>query len=171
MSTASLRATLPYRPCVGVMVLNAKDQVFVGHRIGFQEHFGDEHVWQMPQGGIDKGEEPWDAAKRELFEETNISSFDLISEVSDWLRYDLPDDSMGIALKGRFRGQTQKWFIVRFTGDESEIDVDQPGGGAHPAEFKAWRWIDVDALPGLIVPFKRAVYEGVVEAWRKLPKS
>ena len=120
---------LPYRPCVGIMVLNRAGLAFVGRRIGGPEHVDATHSWQMPQGGIDPGEDPWPAALRELREETNIRSVERLAEIPDWLNYDIPRDIAGLAWKGRYRGQTQKWFAMRFTGDEREIDVAHPDGG------------------------------------------
>jgi putative (di)nucleoside polyphosphate hydrolase len=160
---------LPYRPCVGVMVLNAAGEVWIGKRLtdGNAELSASDHLWQMPQGGIDKGEDPLDAARRELYEETGITSVTLLAEASDWINYDLPEDKVGIALKGRYRGQTQRWFAFRFTGDESEIAIDPPPDG-HGAEFEAWRWTAMTDLPDLVVPFKRGVYEQVVAAFAEL---
>lgn len=152
---------LPYRPCVGVMVLNRKGLAFIGRRSEGPEHMDETHCWQMPQGGIDKGEDPWPAALRELYEETNIRSIDKLGEIRDWLTYDLPPDLVGKAWKGRYRGQTQKWYAVRFRGDDSEIDIRHPGGG-HDPEFIDWRWEPIASLPDLIVPFKRPVYETIV---------
>ena len=117
---------LPYRPCVGIMVLNRDGHVFIGRRIEGPEHVDLTHAWQMPQGGIDTAKKPWPAALRELHEETNIRSVERIGEIADWLRYDIPREIVGQAWKGKYRGQTQKWFAMRFTGDESEIDVDIP---------------------------------------------
>ena len=154
--------SLPYRPCVGIMALNRAGLAFVGRRIDGPEHIDATHAWQMPQGGIDPGEEPQIAAARELREETNISSVEWLGEVADWLNYDIPPDIVGLAWQGRYRGQTQKWFAVRFIGDESEIDVAHPGGG-HQAEFSAWRWEALQNVPDLVVPFKRHVYERVVK--------
>jgi putative (di)nucleoside polyphosphate hydrolase len=143
---------LPYRPCVGVMVLNRDGLAFIGRRIGGPEHVDLTHSWQMPQGGIDSGEEPWPAARRELREETNIRSVERVAEISDWLTYDIPREIVGQAWKGRYRGQKQKWFAVRFTGSESEIDVEHPEG-AHEPEFATWRWEPLKNVPGLVVPF------------------
>ena len=117
----------------------------------------------MPQGGIDKRETPIDAAFRELEEETSVTSASFVGEVPGWLTYDLPEDLLGIALKGKYRGQKQRWFAMRFTGKEREINI-QPRRG-HKAEFDQWRWEDLDRLPGLIVPFKRKIYENVVTAF------
>ncbi|HTV36389.1 MAG TPA: RNA pyrophosphohydrolase, partial [Xanthobacteraceae bacterium] len=138
----------------------------IGRRIEGPEHVDLIHSWQMPQGGIDPGEEPWPAALRELHEETNISSAQRLGEIAEWLNYDIPRDLVGQAWKGQYRGQTQKWFAVRFTGAESEIDIAHPAGAAHP-EFSAWRWEPPQNLPGLVVPFKRAVYQRVVEEFAK----
>lgn len=153
---------LPYRPCVGVMVLNRAGLAFIGRRNKGPEHVDEIHSWQMPQGGIDKGEDPWLAAKRELYEETNIRSIEKLGEITEWLTYDLPPDLVGKAWKGRYRGQTQKWYAVRFCGEESEIDIKHPGGG-HDPEFVEWRWEPIANLPDLIVPFKRPVYETIVK--------
>jgi putative (di)nucleoside polyphosphate hydrolase len=157
---------LPYRRCVGVMVLNRAGLAFVGRRIDGPEHVDRTHAWQMPQGGIDPGEDPWPAALRELREETNISSVERLGEIAEWLRYDIPREIVGQAWQGKYRGQTQKWFALRFTGDDSEIDVEHPGG-VHAAEFAAWRWEPVHNIPNLVVPFKRAVYERVVAEFSK----
>ena len=119
---------LPYRPCVGVLVLNRAGLAFIGRRIEGPEHIDATHAWQMPQGGIDKGEEPWPAALRELHEETNIRSVERLGEIADWLQYDIPREIVGQAWNGKYRGQTQKWFAMRFTGDESEIDLAHPAG-------------------------------------------
>ncbi len=148
------------------MVLNRAGLVFIGRRIEGPEHVDLIHAWQMPQGGIDAGEEPWPAALRELREETNISSVERLGEVAEWLNYDIPRDLVGQAWKGQYRGQTQKWFAVRFVGAESEIDIACPAGAAH-AEFSAWRWQELKNLPDLVVPFKRPVYERVVQEFAK----
>jgi putative (di)nucleoside polyphosphate hydrolase len=158
--------SLPYRPCVGIMVLNRSGLAFVGRRIDGPEHVDLTHAWQMPQGGIDPGEEPWPAALRELQEETNISSVERLGEIAEWLTYDIPRELVGQAWKGKYRGQKQKWFAVRFTGSENEIDIANPAGTAHP-EFSAWRWAPMQNIPELVVPFKRAVYERVVNDFAK----
>jgi putative (di)nucleoside polyphosphate hydrolase len=157
---------LPYRPCVGVMVLNRAGLAFIGRRIEGPEHVDLTHAWQMPQGGIDPGEEPWPAALRELREETNIGSVERIGEIAEWLDYDIPRDIVGQAWRGKYRGQSQKWFALRFTGDDSEIDIAHPAGVAHP-EFAAWRWEPIANIPNLVVPFKRAVYQRVVAEFAK----
>jgi len=116
----------------------------------------------MPQGGIDAGETPYEAALRELYEETNVRSVALLAEAPDWFAYDIPTPLAGLAWRGRYAGQRQKWFAFRFIGDDSEIDVERPGGGRHKPEFGAWRWEKLARVPELIVPFKRQVYEQVV---------
>ena len=120
-------------------------------------------------GRIDAGEEPFEAAKRELWEETNVRSVELIAELPDWLTYDLPEDARG-RWSGRYRGQTQKWFLFRFVGSDKEIDVHHPAGGAHDAEFDDWRWERLERLPELVVPFKREVYEAVAAAFAPLAR-
>ena len=160
---------LPYRPCVGMYVVNRDGLVFIGRRSNGPEHVDEVHVWQMPQGGIDEGEEPYPAALRELTEETNIRSVEKLGEIPDWLVYDLPREIVGQAWQGRYRGQKQKWFALRFTGDDSEIDIVNPGGG-HDPEFISWRWEPAKNLPDLVVPFKRPVYERVVQEFSKFAK-
>ena len=165
-------SALPYRPCVGVTLFHRDGRVFIGRRKreAGPEHVDGDRAWQMPQGGIDDGEEPLAAALRELHEETNVpaDAVTLLGETRDWLAYDLPPAVMKQAWKGRYRGQRQKWFAFGLTGDESAIDVDAPGGGHHKPEFEAWRWERLEALPDLIIPFKRPVYEGVVAAFSGL---
>ena len=161
--------SLPYRPCAGMMVLNAQGQVFIGRRSSGPEHVDETHVWQMPQGGIDENEDPYKAALRELYEETNIRSVDKLGEIADWLHYDIPRDIVGQAWKGQYRGQKQKWYALRFTGPQSEIDVANPAGG-HDPEFIAWRWVAMRELPDLVVPFKRTTYERVVAEFAKFAR-
>jgi putative (di)nucleoside polyphosphate hydrolase len=153
---------LPYRPCAGLMVLNRDGLAFIGRRLDGPEHVDATHVWQMPQGGIDPGEEPYPAALRELYEETNIRSVERLGEIPEWLSYDIPREIVGQAWNGKYRGQSQKWYALRFTGDESEIDIAHPAGG-HEPEFVEWRWEPLKNLPALVVPFKRATYERVVK--------
>ena len=156
-------ATLPYRRCAGLMVVNRDGLVFMGRRLDAPDDpEGPGTWWQMPQGGIDKDEDPETAAYRELYEETSIRSVSLIAQSRGWINYDLPPDLIGTAWKGRYRGQTQKWFALRFTGDDAEIDVLNPGGGGHKAEFGAWQWMPLEDLTRHVVPFKREVYEQVV---------
>ena len=162
------KSDLPYRPCVGVVLFNKEGLVWTGKRRASKKASeGTGHWWQLPQGGIDKGEDPKKAAIRELYEETSIRSASVIAETDGWLKYDLPKKLIGKAWKGRYRGQKQKWFAMRFEGDDGEIDVLNPGGG-HKPEFSAWRWERLERLPELIVAFKRPVYEQVVAAFTHL---
>ena len=173
MSARPDRESLPYRDCVGIAVFNWEGNVFIGRRKseGDPEQSAERGApWQMPQGGIDKGEDPLRAALRELYEETSIGAVSLLAEAPEWIYYDLPDEALGIALRGKYRGQRQRWFAFAFTGEDSEIDVAAPGGGKHPAEFDAWRWERLSRTPGLIVPFKRQAYEKVVEAFADIPQ-
>ena len=166
------REDMPYRDCVGAAVFNRDGRVFVGRRKPDKMLEDASEVaapWQMPQGGIDKGEEPYAAALRELFEETSIRSVEPVAEVPGWIYYDLPDEALGIALKGKYRGQRQRWFAFRFTGEDAEIDVVQPGDGSMPAEFDRWQWEALERLPDLIVPFKREAYQQIVAALADIP--
>ncbi|GLK85384.1 RNA pyrophosphohydrolase [Ancylobacter defluvii] len=157
---------LPYRPCVGVVLVNRDGLVFVGRRADSgNEPVDAGHAWQMPQGGIDEGESPEEAALRELYEETSVRSVEPLAVAPDWFAYDLPEPIARKAWKGRYRGQMQKWVALRFTGPDSEIDVLRPGGGKHKPEFAAWRWERLGNTPGLIIPFKRPVYERVAETF------
>ena len=153
--------SLPYRPCAGLAVFNREGLVFIGRRSSGPEHIDETHVWQMPQGGIDDGEDPFRGALRELYEETNIKSVEKLGEIAEWLHYDIPRDIVGAAWHGKYRGQKQKWYALRFIGDDDEIDIRAPGGG-HEPEFIAWRWEEFARLPELVVPFKRKTYERVV---------
>jgi putative (di)nucleoside polyphosphate hydrolase len=149
-----------YRPCVGIMVLNRAGQVWIGRRHDAPgEPEGPGAWWQMPQGGIDADEDPAKAALRELDEETGISSVEIIAESPGWYAYELPEKLRPKAWGGRYRGQRQKWFAMRFLGTDSEVTLERPG---HKPEFDAWRWAPIEELAGLIVPFKRAVYAEVV---------
>jgi putative (di)nucleoside polyphosphate hydrolase len=161
------RESLPYRDCAGVALFNRQGLVFIGRRKPDDSEDRSEVAapWQMPQGGIDKGEDARTAAVRELFEETNVTSIEPLAEAPDWVFYDLPDEALGTALKGKYRGQRQRWFAFLFTGDEKEIDVFAPGGGQAPPEFDAWRWERLETLPDLIVPFKRKAYQQIVTAF------
>ena len=142
----------PYRPCVGVMLLNTRGHVFVGNRI---DMLGEN--WQMPQGGIDEGETPRDAALRELEEEAGTRKAEIIAESLEWFSYDLPEVVSRQRWGGRFRGQTQRWFVMRFIGEDREIRLNR-----HKAEFSAWRWVPMGDLERLIAPLKRGVYRRVI---------
>ena len=149
-------ARLPYRPCVGVMLINREARVFVAQRLDTTVE-----AWQMPQGGIDRGESPRQAALRELKEEIGTDNAEIIAESRDWLRYDLPAHLIGRVWKGRYRGQEQKWFAMRFLGEDGEIDLE-----TEDPEFTTWRWTELDSLPELIIPFKRKLYQELVEEFR-----
>ena len=141
--------TLPLRNGVGILVLNKNNKVFVAKRIDNPKKY-----WQMPQGGIDKGESYLDAAYRELKEETSIQSVSLIKEIEDYITYDLPDHLLGIIWRGKFKGQKQKWFIMRFYGKDSEININ-----TKKAEFLDWNWVDINEITKLVVDFKLHVYK------------
>lgn len=158
-------AALPYRPCVGVVLANAQGKVFAGQRIDAKDLGTDATAWQMPQGGVDKGETPRDAALRELWEETGVSA-DLVeveAEHPDWLTYDLPPElvASGKVWKGKFKGQEQRWFLMRFKGTDDQVDI----ATEHP-EFSTWTWIDPDEMIARIVPFKRDIYRAVLDEFR-----
>ena len=148
---------LPYRNGVGIMIFNDQKKIFVGRRIDNQE------AWQMPQGGVDENEEYEAAAKRELFEETGILSVRIIKKSEQDYVYDLPDHLLGKIWKGKYKGQKQKWFLMKFLGPESEININQK----HP-EFNEWNWVDLDELPKLIVPFKKELYLAIIKEFRPL---
>ncbi len=161
-------AKLPYRPNVGIMVLNDKGNVWVGRRANIKdtEYEHSSALWQMPQGGIDSDEDPEKAARRELYEETGMSNVVLLDSTDGWIHYDFPP---GITrrIAEKYAGQKQKWFAYRFVGDDSEIRINPPPDG-HEAEFDDWRWANMEELPELIVEFKRDVYRQVVDYFRRL---
>ncbi len=149
---------LPYRDCVGIVLLNTDGLILAGERLGLPGS------WQMPQGGIDKGETPRDAALRELEEETGTAKARIIKQTTEWLTYDLPPELLGKAWKGRYRGQRQLWFAMAFDGSDDEIDIH---GVDHP-EFASWKWMSAADILKAIVPFKRDVYSEVFEAFADL---
>ena len=151
-------AGLPYRPCVGIMLFNSAGLVLVARRLDMVSE-----AWQMPQGGIEAGEAPIDAAFRELKEEIGTAKAELLAEAEDWLDYDLPDDLIALLWQGQFRGQTQKWFAMRFTGTDADIDIE-----TETPEFSEWKWAEVAELPDLIVPFKRDLYAELVRRFGHL---
>jgi len=152
------KSTLPLRTGIGVIVLNKKNKVFVGKRKDNPEKH-----WQMPQGGIHDGENYLDAMKRELSEETSIKNIEILKEINGWTEYELPDYLLGKIWKGKYRGQKQKWFIVRFLGKDEEINLKTN----HP-EFIDWKWIETQDLPGVIVHFKKKLYENLLPEIRKV---
>ena len=147
-----VKKILPLRIGVGAIVLNSENKVLVGKR---KDNPIDK--WQMPQGGVEKGEDYLSAMKRELYEETSIKSIKVLKELDAWMEYELPKNLLGIIWKGRFRGQKQKWFITRFTGNENEININT----SYP-EFIEWRWIEMDSLPNVIVDFKKIIYKKIL---------
>ena len=147
------------------MLLNQAGLVWIGRRFDKQNDEGKGRWWQMPQGGIDAGEDPKRSAFRELAEETAVTSAEVIAESSGWYSYDLPKQLIGKSWKGKYRGQTQKWFALRFLGEDKEVNLAPPG---HKQEFDQWRWAPMDEVVELIVPFKRGVYERVVADFRHL---
>ena len=149
---------LPLRSGVGIVVLNKENKVFVAKRIDNQKNF-----WQMPQGGVDKGENLYEAAIRELDEETSIKSVSLIKKIDGLLTYHLPDELLGIIWKGKFKGQEQQWYIMRFNGEEKEINIKTK----HP-EFLEWKWVDIDEITKLVVTFKLHVYEKIQKEVKKI---
>lgn len=156
----------PYRLGVGAVLLNDRGQVWMGRRLA-RVSPALSHPWQLPQGGLDKGEDPRQAVLRELEEETGTAKAEIIAETSRWLTYDLPEDLRNVAWKGRYRGQKQKWFALRFTGTDGDIDIN---ADAKP-EFDAWRWGEMTELPDLIVPFKRPLYRELLTEFQHLVRT
>lgn len=159
------RRNLPYRRVVGIMLVNSQGQVWLGRRRPKWLPADAPPVWQMPQGGIRRGESARDAALRELKEETGVRSVEIVGEIPDWLTWELPDELIGVALKGQYRGQRQRWLAMRFLGDDSEISLTPKG---RKPEFDAWRWVHLDEVVDLVVPFRRPVYEAIIRAFGHL---
>lgn len=152
------RVNRPYRPCVGIMMINKDNQVFVAQRLDHPAEF-----WQMPQGGIEEGEKPVDAVKRELLEEIGTNNVEIIARAKKDYKYDIPAPLNGKLWKGKYRGQKQTWYLARFKGDDSEIDLD-----TEDPEFIAWRWAPLEELLDLVVHFKREVYKSVIDEFRQI---
>lgn len=155
-----MNSNLPYRDCVGAMLFNHDKQVFVAKRIDTVSE-----AWQMPQGGIDPGESPEATLMRELKEEIGTDKATILRQSRDWLAYDLPPELIGKLWGGRYRGQRQKWFALRFDGEDSDINLETK----HP-EFLAWQWIKMERLPDIIVPFKRKLYQQLVDEFKDLAR-
>ncbi|WP_028466104.1 RNA pyrophosphohydrolase [Nisaea denitrificans] len=150
-------ATLPYRPCVGIVLINDEGKVLIGRRADMKPA-----AWQMPQGGVDDGEDPLQAGLRELAEETGVTACEVLDITPDWLTYDFPPEAVRKGIKSRYRGQKQKWILARFTGSDKDIHL-----SAHTVEFDAWRWADSDEVLRLIVEFKRPVYQAALDRFAR----
>ena len=148
----------PYRPCVGIVLINKDNNVFVGQRID-----NTVEAWQMPQGGIDDGETPLDAGFREMLEEIGTNNAEMLAEHADWLDYDIPIALADRLWQGQYRGQTQKWIAFRYLGEDADINIQ-----TQEPEFRTWKWAEPEALPNLAVPFKRDVYQNILEEFSSL---
>lgn len=153
-----MKHKLPYRPCAGIMLLNSDNKVFVAKRIDTLVE-----AWQMPQGGIDEGEDPKKAAIRELEEETGVKNATIIAEYEEWLSYDLPEELYGKVWKGKYGGQTMKWFVMRYSGKDNDINIETEN-----PEFSEWKWTDIINLPNMIVPFKKDLYQKLADKFSYL---
>ena len=169
----SEKEKLPYRPCAGMMIMSSQGKIFIAQRMKVEKNYISESniynkAWQMPQGGIDEGENPIDAAIREIKEETSIPKENLtyMKKCNDILYYDLPEQWIGKLWHGKYRGQAQHWFLFRFDGDDSNIDIHH----VKQPEFRQWRWADIDEILNVIVPFKYDVYKRVIAEFRDLVK-
>jgi putative (di)nucleoside polyphosphate hydrolase len=160
-----MKAITAYRPCVGVMLFNAQGLVWIGRRFEKQNDDGIGKWWQMPQGGIDEGEDVEAAALRELYEETGVKSATVLARSKDWYKYDLPEHLIGTSWNGKYRGQKQIWFALRYEGKDEDISLIVPG---QKQEFDQWRWARMDEMLDLIIPFKREVYVEVIKEFRHL---
>jgi putative (di)nucleoside polyphosphate hydrolase len=158
---------LPYRPNVGAVLFNREGLVLVARRADLPNAEAPAGGWQLPQGGIDDGEDPRTAVLRELAEEVGTDRAEVIGEHEEWLIYDLPPELVGVALKGQFRGQRQRWFALRFTGEDSDIRLDLD---PHP-EFDAWKWVELHDLPALAVSFKRPIYEVLAQSFARFAQE
>lgn len=168
-SECRVQRKLPIRRSVGIVLLNRDGRVWIGRRRPKWLPTGAAPLWQMPQGGIRSGERPIDAALREIKEETGVRSVEVLAQSRVWLTWHLPDELVGVALKGRYSGQRQRWFAMRFLGDDSEVNLVPPDGGK--PEFDAWRWADLVEVAGLAPSFKRATYEAVLKEFADLARS
>lgn len=166
--TQSQSTTLPYKEGVGIVVFNSKGQVWTGRRQPKWAEQKSLFIWQMPQGGLLQNEDPLEAAYRELEEETGIRSVEMLAEIRHWMTYDLPKELLGIALKGRYSGQRQKWFAMRFWGDDSEIDI-RPRNG-RKAEFDRWRWRSLEEIPEVVIDYKRSMYAELAKVFAPFGK-
>jgi putative (di)nucleoside polyphosphate hydrolase len=161
-------SSLPYRPCVGIMLFNREGRVWIGRRIPKWDGDGSQRMWQMPQGGIDEGETPIEAGMRELAEEIGTNDCEYLAEAPGWHDYDLPEQALGVVLGGEYKGQTQKWLAMRFLGDDSVINIS--GSDQHEQEFDRWRWADINEVTDLVVSFKRPIYERIVAEFQRFAR-
>lgn len=171
-----LRKSMKYRSCAGIALFNRQGQVWLGHRVKGNDPklssdiSENDKLWQLPQGGIDKGEKPLKAAKRELWEETGVTNTRKIARIDGWLKYELPDELLGKGLKGKYRGQQLAWFAFLYEGDGSDINILEPPDGM-PVEFDEWRWATLEDIPKTIVEFKKPIYRKVVKKFAHLPEQ